>query len=170
MSVGRTSLKPNLGALIYFVVHANGGISMAVEVMHVGRVRMIMLQRLMLVRVGVRLSGRILGPVCMLMVLVMRVSHRLVNMLVFVMLGDVQPDTQGHERSGREEPARPCESDCCPDPRPRKRRQSQAGLSCRQTWVRLTMKQVQHQRRGTAFQAQCADQSSRGIQTTRSAL
>ena len=47
---------------------------------------------------GVGLSGRYLGPVCMLMVLVMRVrmrvSYRLVNMLVFMPLGDVQPDTQ----------------------------------------------------------------------------
>ena len=82
-------------------------ISMAVQVMHVGRVRMSMLNRPMLVRMGVGLSGWILGTVCMLMVFVMhmrmRVHHRLVDVLVLVALSDVQPDTQRHERSCREE-------------------------------------------------------------------
>jgi len=80
---------------------------MAVEVMHVGRVWMSMLHLLMLVRMGVGLSGWILGTVCMLMMLVMhmrmRVHHRLVDVIVFVALSDVQPDTQCHERSCREE-------------------------------------------------------------------
>ena len=84
-----------------------GMISMAVQVMHVGRVRMSMLNRLMLVRMRVGLSGWILGTVCMLMVFVMhmrmRVHHRLVDVLVLVALSDVQPDTQRHERSCREE-------------------------------------------------------------------
>ena len=61
----------------------------------------------MLVRMGVRLARRILGTVRMLMVLVMhmrmRMHHRLVDVVVFVMLSDVQPDTQCHERSCREE-------------------------------------------------------------------
>ena len=62
----------------------------------------------MLVRMSVGLSGWILGTVCMLMVFVMhmrmRVHHRLVDVLVFVTLSDVQPDTQCHERSCSEEP------------------------------------------------------------------
>jgi hypothetical protein len=52
----------------------------------------------MLVRVGVGLACRILGNVCMPVVLVMhmrmRVHHRLVDVLVFMTLSDVQPELQ----------------------------------------------------------------------------
>src|SRR6266566_9194360 len=61
----------------------------------------------MLVRMRMGLARRVLGTVRVLMVFVMqmrmRVSHRLVNVLMFVMLSHVQPETQCHEHSCREE-------------------------------------------------------------------
>ena len=57
---------------------------------------------------SVRLTGWVLGAVRMLMVLIMHVRmcvrYHLVDMLVFMTLGHVQPDTYAHERSCREEP------------------------------------------------------------------
>ena len=57
---------------------------------------------------SVRFAGRVLGPVCMLMMFIMHVRmcvrHRLVNVLVFMTLGHVQPDAHSHERACREEP------------------------------------------------------------------
>ena len=61
----------------------------------------------MLVRMRMGLARRVLGTVRVLMVFVMqmrmRVSHRLVNVLMFVMLSHVQPDTYRHQSSGYNE-------------------------------------------------------------------
>ena len=57
---------------------------------------------------SMRFTGRVHGSVGMLMVFIMHVRmcvcHRRVDVLVFMTLGHVQPDTYSHERSCREEP------------------------------------------------------------------
>jgi hypothetical protein len=56
--------------------------------------------------VGVRLAGRIQRSMLMLMVLIMRVCmimrQGVMDVQMFVMLGDVQPDAYGHQRCGDE--------------------------------------------------------------------
>lgn len=73
------------------------------RVMHVRDMRMLVLQPLMPMDVGMRLPPWIAGRVHMLMVFIMhvgmRVLHRLMNMLVLVMLGQVQPHTDTHQKS-----------------------------------------------------------------------
>jgi hypothetical protein len=74
---------------------------------HVGHVGMRVLEPTMTMRMGVRFAGRVLGQVWMLMVLVMhvgmRVHQRLMDMLVLVVLGHMQPDARRHEDTGRNE-------------------------------------------------------------------
>ena len=64
----------------------------------------------MRVLVGVRLIRGVARPVLVLMVLVMqvpvRVAHRLMDMLVLVALGEVQPEPQRHGGGRGQEPAR----------------------------------------------------------------
>ena len=71
---------------------------MPVAVMRVGRVRMGMPESGVRVHMGVRLAGWVSRKVRVLVVLVMhmgvRMRHRLVDMLVRVALGDVQPTPQ----------------------------------------------------------------------------
>ncbi len=71
--------------------------------MDVGIVGMGVGQRLVLVRVAVRLSWRVVGGVSVLVVFVVDVAvfmlHRLVFVFVFVPLRKVQPDAHAHERS-----------------------------------------------------------------------
>ena len=54
-----------------------------------------------------RLAGRITGEVFVLVVLVMRVGmrvfHQFVKMFVFMILGEMQPDADGHEQPGANE-------------------------------------------------------------------
>lgn len=68
---------------------------MAVAVMHVGIVRVLVPQLRMDVAVAVRLAGRVVRPMSMAMMFVMDmpvlVLQRLVLMLVFMLLGQVQP-------------------------------------------------------------------------------
>ena len=77
---------------------------MPVNVMHVGRVWMRVLDPAVLVPMGMRLSRWVIRRVIMLMVLVMpvrmRVHHGLVGMLVLMMFGGMQPDTQSHKSTG----------------------------------------------------------------------
>jgi hypothetical protein len=72
--------------------------------MHVRGMRVPVLQSLVPVGMGVRLAGRIIGGVDVLVVLVMhvrmRMLHRLMHMLVLVVLGEMQPDTDGHQQAG----------------------------------------------------------------------
>lgn len=73
--------------------------------MHVGRVGVLVPQPLVAVPVRMRLAGRIIGAVFVLMVLVMsvtmRVRHWLVLMLVIMRLGQMERDTDTHERARR---------------------------------------------------------------------
>ena len=77
----------------------------AVLVMHVRAVRwMAVLLPLMAVRMRMGLACRVVGRILMLVMLV--VGHavmlqRLVHMLVLVMSADLQPDTKGHQQTGR---------------------------------------------------------------------
>ena len=77
---------------------------MAVRVVHVGQVRMRVPFRLMAVPVGVRLARRITGGMYVLVMSVvrmeMRMLHGLMQMLVFVVFGKMQPDTEAHEQTG----------------------------------------------------------------------
>src|SRR5712664_2672699 len=75
-------------------------------VVFIRRVLVSMLKRPVTMPVGVRLTGRIQRSVLMLMVLVVRVRmlmrQGVMDMEMFVMLGDVQPDAHGHQRGSDE--------------------------------------------------------------------
>ena len=77
---------------------------MPVLVMHVGRVRMFVLEPAMHMEMRMRLR-RVFRTVRMLVVLVMHVRmcvrHRLVDMFMFVALGEVQADAKHHQQAGR---------------------------------------------------------------------
>lgn len=81
------------------------GLRVSMRVMHVGHVGVLVSHTLMPVLVCVWLAGRIVGAVGMLVMRVVdvsvRVLHLLVIMLVLVMLGEVQPDADAHQQSGR---------------------------------------------------------------------
>src|SRR5260370_32047586 len=80
---------------------------MPMPMVFVRRVMMSMLKRRVTMRMGVRLTSGIQRSVLVPMVRVMRVRmlmrQAIVNMDMFVMLGDVKPDTHGHQRRGDEE-------------------------------------------------------------------
>ena len=71
------------------------------RVMHVREVRMLVLQPVMPMGMGMRLVGRITGRVFVLVVLIVHVGvsvlRRLVHVLMFVMLGQVQPHPDTHQ-------------------------------------------------------------------------
>jgi hypothetical protein len=71
--------------------------------MHIWDVRMRVPYPAVLVVVRVRLAGRVQLAVRVLMVLIVhmwvRVSHRFVNVLMFVAFCQMQPDPHGHERA-----------------------------------------------------------------------
>jgi hypothetical protein len=83
-------------------------------VMDVGVMRVGMFQPRVSVAMGVRFARRIAWRVLVLVVLVvvvaMFVFQRLMDVLVFVSLGDVQPDADEHEnaRSAERQSRRPC--------------------------------------------------------------
>ena len=81
---------------------APAGLVVIVPVVQVGVMRMRMHERCVVVRMGVRFAAIPFEIVRMLMVRVVdmqvRVVHRLVRVGVFVVLGDVQPHTERHER------------------------------------------------------------------------
>jgi hypothetical protein len=72
----------------------------------VRRVMVGMLERHVTMLMGMPLAGRIQRSVVVPMVVVMGVGmlvlHRLMNVAVFVMLGDMEPDAHGHQPRGDE--------------------------------------------------------------------
>ena len=72
--------------------------------MHVGCVWVRVMQPTVAMAVGVRLAWRIIRTVFVLMVLVVHVlvlvHHRLVQMLMIVVFGHVQPDADRHQDAG----------------------------------------------------------------------
>lgn len=80
---------------------------MPMRVVHVGRMRVGVSHALMAMPVGVGFARWIVRSVLMLMMLVMHVPvdvfHRLVLMLVFVNLREMQPDAKCHEKSSHRE-------------------------------------------------------------------
>ena len=79
---------------------------MAMPMMRVREVRMAMRERLMAVPMTMRTTGRC--PLVMQMLVMgivdvrVRVFHRLVGVRVPMLLGQVQPDAQGHQGGGNE--------------------------------------------------------------------
>ena len=73
---------------------------MFVRVMHVRHVRMRVFQAFMTMCVGVGFSRRIIRTVLVLVMRIMNVRmgmlHRLVNVLVFVLLSQIQPHAKRH--------------------------------------------------------------------------
>src|SRR5262245_6803784 len=82
--------------------------SVAMPVMHVGRMRMGMPQHAVSMPMRVRLAWRIIRRVCMLVVCIvymrMRMFGRLMDMVVLMALGDMEPNTHTHQDSGDEKP------------------------------------------------------------------
>jgi hypothetical protein len=80
---------------------------MAVKMMHVRHVRMRVRQPRVPMGVSVRLPGRIGGAVLMAMIFVVSMwvcVHRLVmNVLMLMPFGEVQPDAQPHQPSPRQQ-------------------------------------------------------------------
>ena len=74
---------------------------MPVLMMHIGDVRVLVLQPLVPVGMRVRLAGRVVGAVLVLMMFVVdvgvRMLHRLVHVLMLVALGEMQPNANGHQ-------------------------------------------------------------------------
>jgi len=77
---------------------------MSVLVMHIRHVGMHMLQRGVAMRMCMRLAGRIVRTMLVLVMGIMDVwmnmLHRLMKMFVSVMLGYVKPDTNRHQEAG----------------------------------------------------------------------
>ena len=76
---------------------------MAVCVMHIGNVGMLVAHPLVTVQMRMRLSRRVFARMRVLVVRIMhvwmRMFHRLMLMLVAMVLGQVQPDSERHEQS-----------------------------------------------------------------------
>lgn len=79
---------------------------MAVCVVHVGKMRMFVNERGMLVNMGMRFTRWIIQAVLMLVVLVMHVGvgmlRQRVDMFMIVLLGRMQPDPQSHQPTCRQ--------------------------------------------------------------------
>lgn len=75
------------------------------RMVHVGNMRMAVAHRAMLVGMGVRLSGRIVRPVAVAMMVVMHmrmvVRQRFMVVHMGVPLGQMQPDTEAHQKAGK---------------------------------------------------------------------
>ena len=73
---------------------------MLVLMMEIGKMRVMVTQKPMRVSVGMRLAAIPIEFVLMPMMIVVRMGvrmqHRLVNMLMHVVFGNVQPDTDSH--------------------------------------------------------------------------
>jgi len=69
-------------------------------VMNVGKVRMAVANRFVVMLMGVRLDSVPLVAVCVLMMRIVHVCvsvrHRVMDVLVLVVLGDMQPDAKSH--------------------------------------------------------------------------
>ena len=87
--------------------HVSTGVIVAMPVVQVRVVGVRMLHRRMMVPVGVRFARGGVRSMVVLVVFVMDMTvlvlKRLVNMLVFVLLGEVQVDAQAHQHSGKGE-------------------------------------------------------------------
>lgn len=87
-------------------VHALG-VAVALPMVQVRVVRVFVDQVLVAVWVGVRFARRIAKAVVVLVVLVVNVRvlvlHRLVGVLVFVALHEVQVEAHGHQGGGRDQ-------------------------------------------------------------------
>jgi hypothetical protein len=81
--------------------------SVPVLVVHVRHMRMRVFQPTVAVRVRVGFAGRVLRPMAVLMVLVMhmrmRVHQWFMYMLMLVVLGHMQPDSNRHQNTGDNE-------------------------------------------------------------------
>jgi hypothetical protein len=79
---------------------------MPVLVMHVGRVGMFVFEPGMHMEMRMRLPWWVFQIVLMVVVLIMHVRvcvrHRLVDMLMFMALGDVQPNAQSHQAASQQ--------------------------------------------------------------------
>ena len=79
---------------------------MPVRVVHVGNMRMLMTEAEMAMPVGVGLARRVFRAVLMLMVRVVDVAVRMLQrrmfMLVLMPLGEMKPDTHGHQDTRRD--------------------------------------------------------------------
>lgn len=88
----------------------SAGSSVSMPVVDIGVVRMGMFQGLVPVPVGVRLAGRIVRTMFVLMVNVVMMPvpmfQWLVNVVVRMGLGQMDPETDGHERGGAEDQGR----------------------------------------------------------------
>lgn len=80
---------------------------MLMEMVHVRHVRMRVPQPDMLMEMSVGIPGRIRSAVRVHMMVVMQVGmgmgHRLVNMLMLMMFGQMKPDPRCHEDTGNGE-------------------------------------------------------------------
>ena len=76
-------------------------------VMHVGHMRMLVRECAVPVPVGVRLTRRIARFMRVLVMGVvhvrMRMIERFVSVIMLMMFGDMQPDSQAHEHAGQQE-------------------------------------------------------------------
>ena len=85
-------------------VQASIGVSMPVPMVQVRIVRVLVAQWCVVVRVRVRLAGRIVRTMGMLMMLIMNVvvvvRHRCVSVLMLVSFGQVQQDANAHQHRG----------------------------------------------------------------------
>ena len=74
--------------------------------MHVGYVRVPVPHFGMPMRMHMRFAGRVVRQVLVLVMFIvhmgMRVLHRLMLVLMFVLLGEVQPDANAHQEAGRD--------------------------------------------------------------------
>jgi hypothetical protein len=79
------------------------GVPVTVPVMQIGIMRMPMHDRRMTMPVRMRLSRRYVGPMLMLVMIVVPmpvlVLRRVMNVLVIVLLGQVQPESETHQTS-----------------------------------------------------------------------
>jgi hypothetical protein len=85
------------------VVQSSGfSLPVFMRMVHVRHVRVSVFQSAVTVRMGVRFAGRIVGAVFVLMMRIMhvgmRVFHGFMNVLMFVVLGDVQPYADRHQQ------------------------------------------------------------------------
>ena len=130
--------------------------------MEIGIVRMPVHYRFMPVPVIVRLARRIVRPVHMMMVLVMRMTmlmfHRSVRMLVLVTFGQMQPQANRHERTSHHQPNRQrLVEHCQREQRADERSQRKIGSRAR----RPEIAQAKHEQREAYAIAEKANHSGR---------
>ena len=77
---------------------------MLVCVVHIGSVRMTVLQAVVKMMVGTRFARRVINRVLMLVVRIVHMCvgmlHRIMNVFVMIVFGKMQPDAKAHQQSG----------------------------------------------------------------------